>query len=80
VSVWLLLPAWLTDRLDVSSPEGRLKGGVIVLTTQLLPGEGFELIGDSDDCFEDPVIKSRICGGPPPPRPALFRVRACVFL
>jgi hypothetical protein len=50
------------------------------LTTQLLPGEGFELIGDSDDCFEDPVRKSRICGCPPPPRPALFRVRACVFL
>ena len=29
--------------------------GAIILTTQLLPGECFELIGDSDDCFEDPV-------------------------
>lgn len=47
------------------------------MTTQLLPGEGFELIGDSDDCFEDPVRKSRICGCPPPAPPSFVCVRAC---
>ena len=30
-----------------------LRPGAVMLTTQLLPGEGWELIGDSDDCFED---------------------------
>ena len=42
------LMAALSEALDTL-----LRPGAVVLTTQLLPGEGWELIGDSDDCFED---------------------------
>ena len=44
-----------------SWPEIRLVSGAIILTTQLVPGDGFELIGDSDDCFEDPVRYDHPC-------------------